>query len=406
MMRSLYTGISGLRSQQVRMDIIGNNIANVNTVAFKRSRAAFQEVFGQQMIGVSRLSGGNGINPAVVGQGVSVGSIDQNWAQGAFTYTNLATDLSLDGDGFFVVNGGEGNMLTRAGNFMFDGEGRLVTAGGLNVQGWSYDRDGNVDTGTLRDVQIDPEMTGPPRFSENALSGGNLSADAEVGDVSPMTAVVYDEQGRTHTALITFTKTAENEWSYDVAYQGDATPPPFAAASGSMTFNTEGRMDTPPEISLDWDPNYVTSGSFKIDVSSLTQYSGSTTISIHSQDGYGAGEMMGYSFDAEGTLYLNFSNGQREAAFQLAVGDVNNPNGLEQLGQNLYGVTAAAGELVVGRAGSEVSANVVSGALEMGNVDLATEFTDMIVTQRGYQASARVITTSDELLQELVQLKR
>lgn len=412
MLRSLHTAISGLRSHQVRMDVIGNNIANVNTIAYKQSRAAFNEMLGQRMVGLGRTTGGVGINPASIGLGVGVGSIDQNWAQGSFQYTNIASDLALSGDGFFVVREGQRNLLTRAGNFTFNGQGELVTSGGLNVQGWRFDANTNaLVPGSPEDVRIDPEALGEPRFTQNVTVAGNLSTDAEDGATSSISTVVYDEQGRAHTVVIEFTKTGDNAWDYTARYEGTETPPPFADVTGSLAFNVDGTLDAAGSsgipATLTWDATYETNGSpLNLSLEGLTQYSGSTTAVVRGQDGHSARELLGYSIDASGTLYLNFADGGQQAAFQLALGDVNNPNGLEQLGDNLYALSGGAGDLTIGRAGLEVKTAVISGALEMSNVDLAAEFTEMIVTQRGYQASARVITTSDELLQEVVQLKR
>ncbi|MDX1547040.1 MAG: flagellar hook protein FlgE [Rhodothermales bacterium] len=411
MINSLRSGVSGLRTHQTRMDVIGNNIANVNTVGFKRSRVTFREVLGQLKLGVARIAGGKGVNPSYVGRGVSVGAIDQDWSQGSFEGTGLATDLALSGDGFFLVRGNDQTVLSRDGSFLFNGEGNLVNSTNHKVQGFAIGDDGAVDMSTLRDITIDFVTQAPtePKFTENVMLSGNLSADAAEGETISVSTAVYDEQGRTHNAVIKFTKTANgNEWDVEVTYAGNATPPPFADVTSTATFDVDGSLMSPGAIDLTWDTSYVASGTtLSLDISELTQFSGSTTASVGDQDGYSAGNFLGYTIDAAGIVSLNFSNGEQKPTFQLALGNVHNPNGLLQLGENLYGVSASSGDLVTGRPGSEFSqTSVVAGALEMSNVDLGTEFTDMIVTQRGYQASARVITTSDELLQEIVQLKR
>ena len=423
MIRSLRTGVSGLKSNQVRMDVIGNNIANVNTAAFKRSRVAFNELLGQRLLGLGRSSGGSGINPASIGTGVAIGSVDQDWSQGTFEYTNVGTDLALGGDGYFIAKGGDGNVLTRAGNFTFNADGELVTAGGLPVQGWQYGTDGTLNTGQLQNIRLDLEVNAAPVETENVTIGGNLSADIAAGaeDVTAST-VVYDGQGKAHTLVLTLQKDAtaqgdDDAWTVSSAViANDADPDnPLVldingGAPATVTFNSDGTLTGP-------DPaTFSIAGTFPgtvgddldvtLDVAGLTQYGGSTTATINSQDGQAAGRLIGYGIDPSGTLSLNFSNGEQRSVAKIAIGVVNNPNGLEQKGENFYGVTSAAGDLLVGRAGQEVNTSVIAGALESSNVDLANEFTDMIVTQRGYQASARVITTSDELLQELVQLKR
>ncbi|MFQ5571131.1 MAG: flagellar hook protein FlgE [Rhodothermales bacterium] len=410
MMNSLRAGVSGIRSHQVRMDVIGNNISNVNTPGFKRSRVAFKEVMAQLQLGVGRTASGSGVNPSYVGRGVGVGSVDQNWSQGAFQTTNVPTDLALSGDGFFLVNNGGRTFLTRDGAFTFNNQGDLVTSTGLNVQGWALQPNGDIDMSDLRDVQVDFLALGAsaPKFTESMTLAGNLSADALQGQNIIISTAIYDEQGTAYNAIIEFTKGAtDNQWDYEIRYDGTVAPPPFATANGTIDFDVDGSLVGPTSVDLTWDTTYVASGAtITVDLAEITQYSGSTTATVSNQDGFTAGRFEGYSIAPSGIISLNFSNGQQQPAYQLALGNVYNPNGLRQEGENLYGVSASSGELILGRPGSEFETAVVAGALEMSNVDLATEFTDMIVTQRGYQASARVITTSDELLQEVVTLKR
>jgi flagellar hook protein FlgE len=418
MIRSLRTGVTGLKSNQTRLDVVGNNISNANTVAFKRGRAAFNEVLGQKLLGVGRTAGGSGINPSHVGLGVSVGSIDQNWDQGSLENTGIQTDLALSGDGFFIASPQDGTgsnqrMLTRAGNFTFNERGEFVTANGLNVQGWQFETDPGTGeevlrTGQLKDVRLDPNAQSAAKFTSESTVGGNLSADAAVGDTTSISTVVYDEQGKAHDVVIDFEKTAANEWSYTVD-AADPTNSPFGgAATGTLTFDTTGAVTgAGGTASINWDGAAVAgSESIDLDLTGLTQFAGSTTATFESQNGRSAGELAGFSFTPEGVLELNFTNGEQKKLFQLAIGNINNPNGLEQQGENFYTTTSASGDLQLGRAGRDLRTSVVAGTLESSNVDLATEFTEMIVAQRGYQAAARVVTTSDELLQETVQLKR
>jgi len=415
MIRSLRTGVLGLRSHQFRMDVIGNNIANVNTVGFRRSRVAFHDMLGQKMLGIGQTIGG-----ATIGNGATVGSIDQAWSQGSFEYTNLATDLALGGDGFFVVRGVEGNALTRSGNFQFDADGRLVTANGMSVQGWAHNPDGTLSTGALQDIQIDLDATAEPVETSNVTLGGNLSADLvpnEDGSEATMSTVVYDAQGQPHTLVLTFAMTDTDTWTLNTAQLAgdpDAEPPvPPTDLTGTgidLEFDVDGNLVGPDPATIDLGGVFPNSNAddlaITLDIDSLTQFGGSSTAAVSAQDGEAAGQLIGYGIDPSGSLVLSFSNGEQRAIAQLAIGTVTNQNGLEQLGDNFYGLTAGSGDLVLGRAGEEINTSVISGALETSNVDLAAEFTDMIVTQRGYQASARVITTSDEMLQEVVQLKR
>ncbi|BBM68965.1 flagellar hook protein FlgE [Rhodothermus marinus] len=415
MIRSLRTGVSGLKSHQVRMDVISNNIANVNTTAFKRGRAAFNELLGQTLLGVGRTAGGRGINPAYVGLGVSVGSIDVNFAQGALENTGVATDLGINGDGFFVVRGGDRIYLTRAGNFTINRFGELVTNSGLQVQGWAFDENGELRSAALEDVRVPFSATAPPKQTENIYVRGNLNAELAAGESVTVSTVVYDPQGKAKTIIIEFTRTSNpNEWQWNLLDE-DGNPLGVTITSGDnlITFDTQGNLDPTEALqTFDWDiDNDGTLESFTLNLAgaddALTQYAGSTTATVRDQDGQPPGSLIGFSINQEGIVELNFSNGYQQKIYQLALGSVNNVNGLQQVGDNLWSLTSSSGDLALGRAGVELNRTViVAGTLEMSNVDLATEFTDMIVTQRGYQASARIITTSDEMLQELVQLKR
>ena len=433
MIRSLRTGVSGIKSNQIRMDVIGNNVANVNTIAFKRSRVAFAEVLGQQLLGIGRSSGGSGVNPASVGLGVTVASIDRSWAQGALENTGVQTDLALNGDGFFVLqNSREQNFLSRAGNFTFNRNGELVSANGLNVQGWAYDQsDGSLVTGALENIAIDLNSRAPAVATETANAAGNLSTEMALSELQSISTTIYDDQGRAHDMVIQFSKRDNdadsvwdnNEWDFTVSYAGNETDTPFgdgAAAfadiAGTITFDTDGNISavtqggapvTGTALSIDWNPIYTDSATdFSVDLANLTQMSGSTTITFASQDGNPSGTITDYSITPEGILRLSYTNGEQRDLYRLAVGVVNNPNGLDQLAENLFSAPSASGEMQLSVAGRDVSTSIVNGTLELSNVDIATEFTEMIVAQRGYQAAARVITTSDDMLQEMVQLKR
>ncbi|MBO6575801.1 MAG: flagellar hook protein FlgE [Rhodothermales bacterium] len=407
MISSLRTGVSGLKTHQTKMDVTGNNIANVNTIGFKRSRTAFTDVLGQRMLGTNRSSRGAAVNTSFVGFGVAVSSIDRNWNQGALENTNYATDLALNGDGFFIVSNGEREMLTRNGRFEFNEDGLLVNKAGLTVQGFQIDANGNVDQSALVDLSINWASSSNASATQEVMTGGNLSADAAVGDQVNISTVIYDDQGTAHTALITYEKTADDTWSYDISYGGSLTPAAFASTTGTLDFDTDGELISNTPIDVTWDSEYTDSNTtFQINIENITQNSGNDTAIVRSQDGYQSGKLVGYSIAPDGMMSLNYSNGEAENIYQLAVASVNNPNGLDNVGDGLYGTTAASGNMITGRAGNEVETGVVAGALEMSNVDLATEFTDMIVAQRGYQAGARVITTSDEILQETVNLKR
>ncbi|MCS3698870.1 flagellar hook protein FlgE [Salinibacter ruber] len=431
-LESLSIGVSGLRSHQTRLDTVSNNIANSSTTAFKRQRAAFSEELGQAILGVGRTAGGSAINPSKVGRGVSVASVDRNFGQGSLNDTGIKTDLALNGDGFFVASPKNGaasdqRRLTRAGNFTFNQNGELVTANGLNVQGWEVGEDGSANTGELKNVRFDPNAQSSAKASTKAEVGGNLSSDATDGDTSEISSVVYDEQGEAHNVVINFEKTGtDDEWTFSVedpdGVLQNANGGGPGDANGTITFKDDGSVDsisgvtnaydpdgngTNDGVSLDWESSAVQGGkSLGISLRDITQFSGSTTSKFQGQNGNSSGELSGVQFTPEGKLQLNYTNGVQEEEYQLAIGDVNNPNGLEQQGENFFTTTGASGDLQLGRAGRDLQTSVVSGALESSNVDLAKEFSDLIKAQRSYQASSQIITTADEVLNQTVQLKR
>lgn len=448
MIRSLRTGVSGLLSHQNRLDVVSDNISNANTVAFKRSRVAFSEMLSQELLGVGR-QGGAESNPAYIGNGTAVSSIDKNWQQGSYEFTDVRTDLALNGDGFFLADKDGRTVATRAGNFTFNDQGQLVTASGLPVMGFGVDANGDIDTSQTEGIELDLAARDEPQFTNMAEVAGNLSSDtpqwtpADTDGDGAVTALdapgdsrttvstaIYDEQGQAHNVLITIAKTdtGPNDWLWSVedpdGVLDEPDPATNGVAHGTLEFDVDGNVDTLTATEgavgdfdgdgtndgpqLTWDPNFVGGGPpLEIDFrQGLTQYGGSTTALVRNQDGYSAGELSGYEFDNKGRLVMSFSNGQKRFAGQLALGSVNNPQGMEPIGDNAFAETLSSGTMNIGRAGDEVDATVVAGALEQSNVDLATEFSDMITTQRGYQASARIITTSDEVLQTTIQLKR
>jgi flagellar hook protein FlgE len=434
-LQSLGIGVSGLRSHQTRLDTVSNNIANSSTTAYKRQRAVFSEELGQEILGVGRTAGGSAINPSKVGRGVSVASVDRNFSQGSLTDTGIKTDLALNGDGFFIASPQDGaasdqRRLTRAGNFTFNQNGELVTSNGLNVKGWEFDDSGDLQTGELKDVQFDPNAQSSAEMTENVSVGGNLSADLDVGETTSISSVVYDDQGESQPVTVEFTRTQNQDanpsadtpdtWDFTIK-DGDGN----SIDGGSLQFGDQGEItqidgnavdtDNPDsyEFDFNWDINDDGTANESLSLAfgdenggSVTQYSGSTTTTVTSQDGRSSGELSGFQFTPEGALELNYTNGVQEKLFQLAIGNVNNPNGLEQQGDNFFTTTSASGDLQLGQAGRDLQTSVISGALESSNVDLAKEFSDLIRAQRSYQASARIITTADEVLNETVQLKR
>ncbi|WP_418790237.1 flagellar hook protein FlgE [Phosphitispora sp. TUW77] len=411
MMRSMFSGVSGLKNHQFRMDVIGNNIANVNTIGYKRARVSFQDMLCQTLSGASAPQGGKGgTNGRQIGLGMTINSIDVMHTQGSSETTGKVTDMMVDGDGFFIVSDGINDYYTRAGNFDFDSTGNLVNPAGLIVSGWMADSSGAVDiTGPIGGIQIPKGQYIQPQPTTEAVFVGNLDADTAAADSWPASITVYDSLGRSWTMNVEFTKSAAAH-TWDISLTN--APAWAALPAATVTFNPDGTLNavsasplsitgTPTDGTNDADPITI-----DLDLSEVTQYASDSNTELNSQDGYSSGVLNGYSIDPLGIITGRFSNGVTQQMAQVALASFNNPSGLTKSGENLYFSSNNSGQAQVGTAGSGGRGDISPGNIEMSNVDLSQEFTDMIVTQRGFQANSRIITVSDEMLQELVNLKR
>jgi len=408
----MFSAISGLRAHQTKMDVTGNNIANVNTVGFKGSQTVFQDTLSQVIrAGGAPAQNRGGTNPAQVGLGVKVAAITTNWTQGATQSTGRATDFMIEGDGFFVTRSGNEQTFTRAGSFEFDGQGKLVTPDGSVLQGWMAQPDGTVNTnGPITDLSVPYGQVVNPIASTTSSLGGNLPANAPAGEVVQTAIRMFDQQGVAHDVSYTFTKDATDDWNLDVAIDGTSVPLD-AVGMEDVTFNADGSMNTPAApsiVSFTPDPTVYPGwpGPVSIDLSSIDQFGGSSTVQATEQDGFALGSLQSFTLGNDGTITGIYSNGMRQPLGQLALASFNNPSGLEKAGNSSFRVGDNSGAAMIGLAGVAGRGVLNSGALEMSNVDLAEEFTGLIVAQRGFQANSRVITASDEILQDLVNLKR
>ncbi len=506
MLRSLYAGVSGLRNNQVRMDVIGNNIANVNTVAFKAGRVTFKEGFAQLLQGASRPPGDQGgINPVQIGLGMQIGSIDQIVNQGNLETTGLNTDVAVQGDSFFVVRKGNQSFYTRAGNFQVDAEGQLVSpANGFIVQGRMYDN-GQLQDG-IRDIKLPFGQKVSANPTTQAVLAGNLNASAPVflGNFqdpldralpinekawTESQIAVFDSQGSKHDIKIQMWKTSANTWDWQIdpiasalteSFQTSGSIPPadiglptppsgyeILPANVQVTSSTGTPYSTPLDWSFSGGPppavqftsnmpsnseikiSYfmspttavpsVNAGTFTFDqagimstnitaaldfavpganpvqidlklnggVNGLTQFaSTASTAVLRDQNGYTAGSLQNFTIDRFGLITGFFTNGPTSSLARIVLADFNNPSGLLRIGDNMLQESANSGSAVLGFALEGSQSQLTSGALEMSNVDLAQEFTNMIVAQRAFQANGKVVSTSDEMLQELMTVKR
>src|SRR3954468_22016412 len=411
MLRSMFSAISGLRAHQTKMDVTGNNIANVNTVGYKSSTTVFQDTLSQVIkAGGQPAADRGGTNPAQVGLGVKVAGVTTNWTQGATQSTGRSTDFMIEGDGFFVTRAGTENIYTRAGSFDFDGSGKLVTPDGKILQGWMADANGVVNpNGPIGDLSVPYGQLVNPSQTTSGVVQGNLPATAATGDSVQTGITMYDSQGVPQKVFYNFTKlAAANSWEVDVVHE-DGT---VLVNNASVVFNASGAMTTPaaPGTLAAFTPPAATypswTGPVTVDLSGLSQFGGANTLTAPKQDGYALGSLQSFQLGNDGTIMGVYSNGLRQPIGQLALASFNNPGGLEKAGSSGFRVGVNSGVANVGVAGIGGRGVLNSGALEMSNVDLAEEFTGLIVAQRGFQANSRVITSSDEILQDLVNLKR
>jgi len=407
---AIFAGVSGLRSQQQKLDVIANNIANVSTTGFRSGRATFQDLFSQTLAGGSSGTAGglSTTNPIQIGLGVQLGTVDVNFQQGAIQTTGNATDLAIQGGGFFIINDGGANFFTRDGTFGLAADGTLIDpATGFNVQGFPA-VNGVVDTTSpIGSIQI-PITASIVRATSLADMGGNLDSSATVGDTFLRTVQVFDSLGAAHSLEITFTKdAAANTYTFsaivnngtDIAETGTIT---FDGATGSVATGGTATINVglPPA-------NGATSPlSFTLDFSAVSQLAAETTASLIDQDGLPPGSLQSFLIGQQGDVQGIFSNGLTQVVGQIALANFSNPGGLLRIGRNLFRPTPATGAAQIGIAQTGTLGQLVGGALEGSNVDLAREFSEMIITQRSFQANARTITTADTLLNEVVNLVR
>lgn len=418
--KAMWTGVSGLGAEGGALGVIGDNIANGNTVGFKASRALFEDVLG----------GAIGSN---VGGGVRMARAQQIFGQGSIVNTGQATDLAISGDGFFVVKGAlggiNGDFYTRAGQFTPDNQGFLVNPQGLKLQGYGVNPDGTI-SGKMGDIQLpttpipakattmfevqanlDPTATPPalPWDPNNAAATSNFS--------TPMTVV--DSLGASHQVDVFYVKTPAG-WDYHVVADGDeitggtpGTQVEIGGPGGQLTFDTNGNLTGQTMTSASFDfigatagqnvaLNFGTLGT----MDGITQTSGASTNTNFDSDGYAAGLLTGVKIEPDGTVMGTYDNGEQMALAQVATAKFASNDGLDRAGGNCWVKTRESGDAVVAAAGTGGRGSLVAGALEQSNVDIAEQFVRMISHQRSFQANSKTITTADEMLQEVVNLKR
>ena len=409
---SFSTALSGLAANNTALDVVGNNLANLNTTGFKADAIQFKDIMGQ-------TSGSTSI-----GAGVATSGTSKQFTQGSIQPTGAALDAAIEGNGVFVLRNNAGSTLyTRAGSFKFDGTGTLVTATGEKVQGWTAVNGSLGTTGNIGDISITAVASQPPTPTTQMTLTANLDASAATGTTFATPLQVVDSLGVTHILTYTFTKTGSNGWDYDVSIPGadltGGTPgTPTSLASGSLTFDSAGNLTSPAagapidvktttglvsganDLDMQWSLYSPTGGSL------LTQFAQTSAASATSQDGILAAQLTGITLGDGGTLMATFSSGKQVSIAQVALAAIGNPDSLVSVGNNNFQLGTDTLTPTVGLPQTGNRGQILGGSLESSNVDLAKEFTNLIIYQRGYQANAKVITTQDQLSQVLLNIKQ
>lgn len=439
LIRSLSTGASSLKAHQQRFDVISNNLANANTIGFKSARVSFADQFSQvTKYGAAPDSNGGrgmgGINPMQIGLGVKIGSIQNNMGQGAIETTGRSLDMALNGDGFFVYQFNGKDMYSRAGAINRDSKGMLVDANsGANLKGYNVSigangrmtKDSNninILNRTVENLSIPPDLTSEPKQTEKISITGNLDSSLVDGQSRNSSIKIFDNTGAPRDLSLTFTKTLiPNEYVVTGEIEGNLVP----LFPANLTFRTDGTLDNPSTININASDLNTAMGATLFDDTtpkdltltlknpnnpisgSLTQFSGNSTATISSQDGYRTGDLVGLEVDPQGKILGTFTNGQTEILGQAVIAKFTNSEGMMKEGGNFFSPTANSGIPNLGTAGEIFPSTTIAGrSLEQSNVDLTDQFTDMISTQRAFEAASRTVTVSDQLLQEINQLKR
>ena len=433
MMMSMYSAVSGLKSQQTRLNVIGNNIANINTLGYKSQTVSFSDLLSQTISSAGAASGSSGgTNAKQIGLGTQVASISTDMNTGSSQYTGSDTDVALSGDGFFVVQGGGVGQyqFTRAGNFGVDSDGNLVV-NGMKVCGWDSSLyDSTTDTfNTQSAVQpinlftdangVNKKVIAPQVTSTATLSGNvdNSSTTSSANATATATITIYDSLGVSHDATVKFTNVASSgtgtlDWTYAITFTDGTTA--SGGDTGTISFDSDGNIDTTTNpnntdlgLTFTNGASALTTNVKFTGISAYATSSGTSSVSVSDSDGYASGTLQDFSIGTDGVITGSYSNGQKQALGMLGLAVFTNSAGLEKIGDNLYTTTVNSGSfsgaVAVGTGGS---GSLTTGALEMSNVDLASQFSDMMITQRAYQANSKIITTSDTLLETLINMSR
>jgi flagellar hook protein FlgE len=421
---SMYTGITGLQGQGEALSIYGDNIANAQTTGFKTSRPEFQDVIAKSLKGVL---GGNQI-----GRGTRLSAVNPVFSQGSIVQTESATDLAITGDGFFVLNGVDGQSFTRNGSFHFDKDGKLINSDGYKVQGFQADENGKV-TSKMGDIAVDRTVVDAKKTSDVKIFANlDLRADkamqfdpARPEQTSQFAtgATVYDTAGSPHVVTMYFNKTDDGVWTWKAMAKGEEIvggkkDEMIEQATGRLTFDTDGRLmeQVTDKSAFNFNKGALPDQNIKFNFGEdkksggtglqVTQYGTASEAYKTLQDGFTAGTLAGLTFNDDGNLTAVYSNGQNMNLAQIAVGKFENSEGLFKMGQNRFRESRLSGQATVGAPQSGGRGRISAKALESSTTDIANEFINLMTSQRNFQANSKVISTADEMMQEVLALKR
>ena len=439
LLNNLNTASSGLGVSSTSMSVIGDNIANINTVGFKGSEASFADLLPNDVGGLSGISS--------IGSGAATNTISTMFGQGSLEGSGNALDMAISGDGFFMVEDGEDAFYTRAGQFYLDDSGFVTTASGLRLQGYTSENSGisstmgDLQIGTAPIAQsmtsalsIEANLDSSAEFDTTPIADGDFTMDgtgdtvdavSSAGDFST-SMTVYDSLGEAHDVTLVFEKTAENEWDWHAVIDGGELSAgyedglAFEISSGSVSFDEDGQLtaftqSNANDFGSPWNFTGAEQTDFAFNLGmdtngdpteagGITQNASDSAVTAVSQDGYSTGTLTSIEVDVDGTIYGTYTNGQELALGQVALADFSAPSGLDRVGGSLFRATVASGEPAIGAAGTGGRGDIFGSAVEGSNVELEEQFVKMITAQRSYQANSRVFSATSDLLQELVNL--
>jgi len=414
MFTAFSTALSALNADTTAIDVVGNNLANLNTAGFKASAVSFHDLVAQSI--------GAGLSNTQVGFGVATPITLARFSQGAIQSTSGPLDAAIEGDGFFMVTtpGGE-SEYTRGGNFQVDSNGNLTTATGELVQGWTQ-TGGTLNTNApVGDITVPVGALAAPSATTSATVALNLDSTQTVPgtpNTFSTSMQIYDSLGTGHTITMTFTQSATpNQWNYSLSFPNSDLTSAGTPTTGTLTFDTQGVLTSP--ATTDPQPlltaTGLSDGAADMNITwnlyagttpQITQFAQPSATSALNQNGSAAANLVSVGLADGGRIVAQYSNGQQEVVGQMAMASIRNPDSLISVGNNNYQLSADTATPAVGLPGTGGRGTVMGGSVESSNVDIATEFTNLIVFQRGYEANAHVVTTVDQLSQDTINLKQ